>query len=288
MRYRIHHEIHYSYSQPVELLPHVLRLRPRCDGSLLMHDFHLQVTPQPLGIADLYDIEGNATIQCWFASELADRLVVKVASEVETLRSNPFNFLLEPWAVTLPIDYPSSILGQLQPYLSDRRFGSDRLDPEVWELAQTLVHQHHGNTIGFLGELNQSIHQACAYEQRETGDPMPPGMTWRQKRGSCRDLAVLFMEACRVVGLAARFVSGYEVGDPDCPEKHLHAWVEVFLPGAGWRGYDPTQGLVTADRHIPLAASSLYQYTAPLPGAFRGRGATADMTFSLQIEAIAS
>lgn len=288
MRYRIHHAIHYTYSQPVELGPHTLRLRPRCDGSQVLQDFQLQVSPQPLGLADIFDLEGNTVIQSWFNRDLVESLQVKATSVVETLRSNPFHFLLEPWALSLPFDYPASTLAQVRPYLSDQLLGSDRLDPAIWELAQGLLYKNHGNTLDFLGDLNQTVYNHCCYQQRETGDPMPPGMTWRRKTGSCRDLSVLFMEVCRVMGLAARFVSGYEAGDPKLPEKHLHAWVEVFLPGAGWRGYDPTQGLVTADRHIPLAASAFPQNTAPMPGTFRGRSASAHMTFELEIEPLDS
>lgn len=288
MRYRIHHAIHYTYSQPVELGPHTLRLRPRCDGSQVLQDFQLQVSPQPLGLADIFDLEGNTVIQSWFNRDLVESLQVKATSVVETLRSNPFHFLLEPWALSLPFDYPASTLAQVRPYLSDQRLGSDRLDPAIWELAQGLLYKNHGNTLDFLGDLNQTVYNHCCYQQRETGDPMPPGMTWRRKTGSCRDLSVLFMEVCRVMGLAARFVSGYEAGDPKLPEKHLHAWVEVFLPGAGWRGYDPTQGLVTADLHIPLAASAFPQNTAPMPGTFRGRSASAHMTFELEIEPLDS
>ncbi|RFP55024.1 MAG: transglutaminase family protein [Limnothrix sp. CACIAM 69d] len=288
MRYRIHHAIHYTYSQPVELGPHTLRLRPRCDGSQVLHDFQLQVSPQPLGLADIFDLEGNTVIQSWFNRDLVESLQVEATSIVETLRSNPFHFLLEPWALSLPFDYPASTLAQVRPYLSDQRLGSERLDPAIWELAQGLLYKNHGNTLDFLGDLNQTVYNHCFYQPRETGDPMPPGMTWRRKTGSCRDLSVLFMEVCRVMGLAARFVSGYEAGDPKLPEKYLHAWVEVFLPGAGWRGYDPTQGLVTADRHIPLAASAFPQNTAPMPGTFRGRSASAHMTFELEIEPLDS
>ncbi len=288
MRYRIHHAIHYTYSQPVELGPHTLRLRPRCDGSQVLHDFQLQVSPPPLGLADIFDLEGNTVIQSWFNRDLVESLQVKATSVVETLRSNPFHFLLEPWALSLPFDYPASTLAQVRPYLSDQRLGGERLDPAIWELAQGLLYKNHGNTLDFLGDLNQTVYNHCFYQPRETGDPMPPGMTWRRKTGSCRDLSVLFMEVCRVVGLAVRFVSGYEAGDPKQPEKYLHAWVEVFLPGAGWRGYDPTQGLVTADRHIPLAASAFPQNTAPMPGTFRGRSASAHMTFELAIEPLDS
>jgi transglutaminase-like putative cysteine protease len=90
--------------------------------------------------------------------------------------------------------------------------------------------------------------------------------------GSCRDFTVLFMEACRAVGLAARFVSGYEEGDSTVLERDLHAWAEVYIPGGGWRGFDPTHGLAVADRHVALVASAFPQFTAPVTGSTQEGG----------------
>ncbi len=118
-----------------------------------------------------------------------------------------------------------------------------------------------------LQTLVQRLYKECSYTMREEGMPWEAGVTWRRKQGSCRDLTVLFMEVCRAMGLAARFVSGYEVGDEETSQWELHAWAEVYLPGAGWRGYDPTHGLAVGDRHIALAANPLPQYCAPVKGA---------------------
>ena len=107
-----------------------------------------------------------------------------------------------------------------------------------------------------------------------TGDPWPPEKTLADRTGSCRDIAVLFCEVCRAAGLPSRFVSGYAV-DPDhsgC--HHLHAWSEIYLPGAGWRGFDPTLGLAVADRHVSLAAARLPALAAPTSGVYRGTGVT--------------
>jgi transglutaminase-like putative cysteine protease len=96
---------------------------------------------------------------------------------------------------------------------------------------------------------------------------------------------VLFVEACRAIGLAARFVSGYQEGDTDSTDRHLHAWAEVYVPGGGWRGYDPTQGLAVADRHITLVASPLSRYAAPISGSFQqSNGAQSTMTYKLTIQ----
>ena len=165
--------------------------------------------------------------------------------------------------MSLPFDYPSSLLQQLEPYLKSYSFAPDGC---ALELAQDIFAATEGNTLDFLFTLNQRIYQECEYLTRESGAAHPAGITWRRKQGSCRDYTVLFMEVCRTMGIAARFVSGYQEGDRDQQSRDLHAWVEVYLPGAGWRGYDPTLGLVVSDRHIPLAASTIPAYTAAVDG----------------------
>ncbi|GET37974.1 transglutaminase family protein [Microseira wollei] len=279
MRYQILHTTTYTYAPAVVLNPHVVRLRSRSDGNQTLHSFSLEISPEPAGISQVLDLEGNAVTRMWFV-EPTESLTIKVASEVETHCTNPFNYILEPWATQLPIDYPSSVLTQIMPYLNPSP--SNAIDPIIYELAQEICHEVSGKTDIFLTQLNQRIYKNCQQEIRETGAPFPPGITWKQQAGSCRDLAVVFIEACRAVGLAARFVSGYQEGDPDSEELHLHAWVEVYLPGAGWRGYDPIQGLVVADRHISLVASALPGNAAPVSGSIRGN-ARSTMHYDLKI-----
>lgn len=280
MRYHIVHTTTYTYDRPVALTPHVIRLRSRCDGSQKLLSFSLQIDPQPIGISDIIDLDGNSLIQTWF-KEPTDYLKIEVSSEVETYRTNPFDYLLEPSALTLPIDYPSSLLSQLQPYLQPHQAGF--IDPIAVQLAQEICREVDNQTNNFLFRLNQRIYENCQHIIREDGAPFPPGITWNQKAGSCRDVTVLFMEVCRAVGLAARFVSGYQEGDPDSKERDLHAWAEVYLPGAGWRGYDPTQGLAVADGNIALVASSIPKYTAPISGSFRAPGQQLEMKVDLSI-----
>ena len=215
------------------------------------------------GSSDFIDLDGNNLTKLWFA-EATQQLSIQTTAKVKTSCTNPFNYLLEPWAITLPFDYPSSLLKQLKPYLRLHGFVSDS---SAVELAQDLIVATQGKTLDFLFTLNQNIYNNCEYITRERGEPYPPGITWRNQKGSCRDYAVLFMEVCRTIGIAARFVSGYQEGDSEQQFRELHAWVEVYLPGAGWRGYDPTLGLVVSDRHIPLSASAIPSYTAVVVGA---------------------
>lgn len=282
MHYQISHTTTYTYSQPITLEPHIVRLRPRSDGWQTLQDLHLDVSPKPVGESQLIDLDGNAIIKLWFEQELTEKLQIQMRSQVETHCTNPFIYLLEPWAVKLPIDYPSSMRSQLQPYLSTH-WSTASIDPQAVQVAQKVYHKVSGETVAFLTELNQRIYQNCKYTLRETGEPLPPGITWSQQSGSCRDVAVLFMEVCRAIGLASRFVSGYQEGDPDKLERDLHAWVEVYLPGAGWRGYDPTHGLAVADRHIVLVASSIPQSAAPITGKVQGN-ARSQLEYQISIK----
>lgn len=290
MRIQVRHISRYVYTQPVVLDPHTLRLRPRQESYLVLEHFDLHVDPVPIQQSWVLDPYGNNVLQAWF-EQPTDHLTLEVDATVSTLRTNPFDFLLPAWGLKLPIDAPTSIRQGLQPYLICHPW-----DEGVALLAQNCWIKAAGDPVQFVGILNQTIREQCQYSQREQGDPWPAGYTWAQRAGSCRDLAVLVMACCRVVGLPARFVSGYQMDPPDLAqanwaqeqaqsqatgsqtqqqsqpwsERHLHAWAEVYLPGGGWRGYDPSQGLAVAEQHIPLAASPTPSGSAPVSGGWRG------------------
>ncbi len=286
MRYKVVHTIGYDYDRPVMLDPHVLRLRPRSDVTQTLHQFKLELSPTPTQVVDTIDLDGNALTHVWFPPQKATNSIkIQASSDVETFRTNPFEFLLERWAVTLPIDYPSSLLQQLRPYLAGNPQDFPyTADPVAHQLAHEISMAVGGNTISLLTELNQRIHQHCNYIIRDVGEAMPASVTWAQKAGSCRDFAVLFIETCRAVGLAARFVSGYQRSDEDAGELHLHAWAEVYLPGAGWRGYDPTNAIAVADHHIALVASPFPQLTKPVTGSLKAEmQANSEMHYHLAI-----
>ncbi|MEM9567047.1 MAG: transglutaminase family protein [Cyanobacteria bacterium P01_E01_bin.34] len=263
MLYQICHQTTYSYSQPVLLKPHTLNLRPQSNSWQHVRSCSIQVSPSPESRSDYADLDGNSPTKLWF-DRPTQTLSVQATSIVETLQSNPFLFLLEPWAIALPFDYPQSLQSRLSSYLQPL---TPSIHPAVVELAHTLLHKVDAKPLDFLNTLNQHINQSCRYIHRATGRPWSAGMTWAQKQGSCRDLCVLFMEVCRQVGLATRFASGYQEGDPGAAND-LHAWVEVYLPGAGWRGYDPTLGLAVSDRHITISASAHPHDAAPIVGTF--------------------
>jgi transglutaminase-like putative cysteine protease len=155
-------------------------------------------------------------------------------------------------------------------------------DDPVCRFAADVAAEVNQQIVPFLGRLAERLSSTWNVTSREHGGPWSALDTLSRRTGACRDLVVLFMDACRSVGLAARFVSGYQQQSADVAHD-LHAWAEVYLPWAGWRAYDPTQGLAVADQHIALAASARPELAAPVVGSFRGTAATATLTASISI-----
>ncbi|MEO0532590.1 MAG: transglutaminase family protein [Cyanobacteria bacterium P01_A01_bin.123] len=283
VRYRITHTTDYRYSQPVGLQPHTLRLRPRSDGAQQLLTFEQTITPSPKYQADLVDVGGDTTTRLWFGEAQLAHLQIQTRAGVETYRTNPFDYWSEPWAVNFPLDYPSTLAAHLYPYRHDPL--DPVIDSRVVALAQEICQEVNDNVGYFLMALTQRIYENCKYTVRHTGNPHPAGLTWANQRGSCRDFAVLFMAACRAVGLAARFVSGYQAGDPNQQDRDLHAWAEVYVPGGGWRGFDPTLGLAVSDRHIALVSGSHALQASPVSGALTQGGIQTTLTATITLEA---
>ena len=254
-----------------------LRLRPREDASQQLLRHHVWVDPEPAGMTEYVDLDGHAAVQLWFDG-LTSSLSVVVSSTVETLRTNPFDFLLPTEAVRLPPAYPEAVRRGLASYLS----GGD-VAPAVRLAADAVLARSEGRTVPFLTELTRWIYASHEKIVRLEGPPLLPAETLAAGAGSCRDLAVLFNEMCRAVGLAARFVSGYHEREAPDGRRYLHAWSEVYLPGAGWRGFDPAEGLAVADRHVVLASGLQPLTAAPTDGTFRGNGASSTLDSQIVI-----
>jgi len=272
------HTTTYRYSRPVFLEPHLLRLRPRSEGVQRLRHFALHLEPQPVGSSESRDVEGNDVTQAWFAG-VTDVFRVTSSFVVETQRRNPFDYIVtDPLADTLPFAYTEDLAQSLALYRV-----SGEADESVAQFARSLADQVGGKTLPFLTTLTRRIAETVTYAVLETGDPQPAGVTLGSRQGACRDLAVLFIETCRALGLAARFVSGYQEGTSR-QEPRLHAWAEVYVPGGGWRGYDPTLGLAVADRHVALAAGRTPQLAAPITGTFRCSGVSTNMQIHIQLQ----
>ena len=269
MQFKIVHHMEFTFSAPVFFEPMTVRLHPRSDATQTTRFHHLEVSPLPIRNTRILGLDGNFEEVLWF-SGLHRNLTLIASSEVQTLRKNPFDFLLrDSRAHTLPLAYDPSLSALLAPYLDP---SAGKAAGEVFrEFTDRILKSSGGQIVPFLTFLVQHIRESFIYNVREEGEPHSPERTLREGKGSCRDFALLAIETCRACNIAARFTSGYYT--PETPEEpELHGWIEVYLPGAGWRGCDPTEGLLTADHHIGLVSSALPSMTLPTEGHFRGDG----------------
>jgi transglutaminase-like putative cysteine protease len=279
MLFHIKHVTRYTYSRPVFCEPFMLRLRPREDAWQRLIRYQLSIDPPAAGISEHLDAHGNCVTRCWFNAPTCT-LTFVVTTVVETLHTNAFDFLLESGAVKLPFEYPPESRAVLDPF---RR--AVNTDGRVAKLAAEISSDVQQDTVRFLSQLARWIPDNCEQIVRPTGEPVTAEATLTQRQGSCRDLAVLFIDACRSVGLASRFVSGYQTTPEHDGHHHLHAWAETYLPGSGWRGWDPAQGLAVADQHVALASGITPLAAAPTIGTFRGTDAASSMDVQLVIRA---
>ena len=185
----------------------------------------------------------------------------------------------EPSVMKLPVFYPKYYVPSLRPYFMRNTEPEGQVD----KFVSDVIDESGVGTIPFLTALNKRIFEGFEQLVRHEGPPYPAEITLGTGRGACRDLTVLFMEAARAVGLAARFVSGYRENEMMGEERQLHAWAEVYIPGGGWRGYDPSSGLAVADQHVTVSAGVIPEEAAPLTGTYRGSGVRSIIDYEIEI-----
>ncbi|EDY37989.1 malate oxidoreductase [Cyanobium sp. PCC 7001] len=278
MFFRIHHTLHYHYEKPVFLEPHTLRLTPRQNGAQRLLSHSLTVREPAAGWTAVEEPGGSDTTEIWFTG-LRQELWIHTTAVVETLRSNPFAWILtDPSAQELPLRYAPATAQALAPFL-----GGAEASVAAWA-AQLAAEAGH-RTTDLLMLLADRIHHTFDHVGRFDGEPLQPEETLAQRRGACRDTAMLYVAACRSLGLAARFVSGYSMHHPpEVSEHELHAWAEVWLPGGGWRAYDPSLGLAVADGHVTLVAAADHRLAAPVSGHYRGTGVGSQLHYRVRVE----
>jgi len=268
----LNHVTHYRYDRRVALGPQVIRLRPapHCRGRILAYS--LRVTPGDHFINWQQDPQANHLARLIFPERTRElRVEVDLVAEMAVL--NPFDFFLNPYAEEYPFAYEAEERRELAPYLA-----TQPLTPRFKEYLAAIALER-GRTIDFLVGLNQRLARDIGYLIRLEPGVQTPEETLQKASGSCRDSAWLLAQLFRHLGLATRFVSGYliqlaaDVKSLDGPSgpaadfTDLHAWCEVYLPGAGWIGLDPTSGLLAGEGHIPLACTPEPSAAAPISGA---------------------
>lgn len=278
MKITVAHSTLYRYDFPVHLEPHTFRLRPRMSESQRVLAFDLRIAPTPAGTSECADQDGNLTLYAWFRGPTGS-LSVESRFTVELLRGNPFDYILTGESLALPLWYLEPLCTALVPYRSDLHVADS-----VKQYARTAAAGAQWNALEFLTALSSQIFQGFRQVIRPDGPPWPSHRTLSLLEGSCRDLAVLFCDVCRVMGIAARFVSGYECASASRQDSYMHAWAEAYLPGIGWRGYDPSRGLAVSTRHVAVAAAFDHDLASPVAGWYSG-GSRSRMEASLHLEA---
>ena len=281
----ITHKTHYHYERPVILAPHILRLRPAPHSRTPIEAYSLRIRPETHFINWQQDPFGNYQARVVFP-EKAKELSIEVDIVADMTVLNPFDFFVEEYAEQYPFNYDEQLAKELTPYREIREEG-----PRLMTWLEK-VDRSEKRIVDFLVALNQQLYQDIAYSIR-----MEPGVqsceeTLERAIGSCRDSGWLLVQILRHLGLAARFVSGYLVqltadvpalDGPSGPVNDftdLHAWAEVYVPGAGWIGLDPTSGLFAGEGHIPLACTPNPASAAPVTGGYFGAAVKTEFDFA--------
>jgi transglutaminase-like putative cysteine protease len=271
----VRHVTTYRYSRPVAFGEHRLMFRPRdsYDQKLLAAD--LRITPQPAGVRWIHDVFGNCVALVRFAG-LAEALRFESRIRLDHTPANVPELEIEESAKTYPFAYDPEEMPDLQPVIT-RRYGGP--DDAVHRWVRAFLRKGRPTRTGeLLMTLTQAITEGFVYERRSESGTRDPALTLRLGRGSCRDFALLMMEAVRSLGFAARFVSGYlYVPDRDGPQRlgggSTHAWCQVYIPGAGWVEFDPTNGIVGNRDLVRVAVARDPSQAVPLSGTWHGSGA---------------
>ena len=277
MKITVTHSTVYRYDFPVYLEPHILRLRPRTNSAQQLLTFDLQIAPTPAGTTECLDQDGTLALNAWFNAPTRE-LSVRSQFTVEMLRENPFDYVLIGESLNLPLWYREPLCAALAPYRNDLPVAET-----VKQFAKSVAAGAEWNALWFLTALSRQIYQTCRQVIRHDGPPWPSDQTLGSLEGSCRDLAVLFCDASRAMGIAARFVSGYECAAAASQESYMHAWAEVYLPGVGWRGYDPSRGIAVANGHVAVAAGFDPHLASPVAEWYSG-GSESHMQASLNLQ----
>lgn len=271
---RLRHRTEYRFASAVDVFPHIVRLYPQpflftAEGKERVRDYRLAIDGAAHQIHWQIDPFGNTVARVTF-NEPCEQLAIDVDLTADLTPINPFDFYLAREGMTYPVSYPDHEEPSLIIFRSNESLPAEDRDAVRTWITENLGTDLHGtNTVDLIVDINQKIRGTVGYTTRLETGVQSPAETLRIRTGSCRDSAWLQISVLRELGFAARFVSGYLAQIPDGQTDYvgdLHAWLEVYVPGAGWIGLDATSGLLTGAGHIPLAASPTPGAASPISG----------------------
>ncbi len=264
-RLRIQHLTEYFFPMPVTLNQHRLLVRPREGHDVRIESSRLEISPA-YSINWYRDVFDNSLAVVTFLQR-GDKLSIASEAVIQHYEEAPLDFFIEEYAIYYPFVYAEAERTDLAAF-QQPVFGNDQHVVNEW-LQRLGLRSGSIATFRLLTTLNQAISNDFRYQVREEAGVQSPAQTLAQGSGSCRDYATLFIEACRCLGLASRFVSGYlHAPATEAGNATTHAWVEVYLPGTGWKGFDPTSGEVTGTHHIAVAVARNPEAVPPVSGSF--------------------
>jgi len=288
-RLTVRHVTTYRYSQPVAFGEHRMMFRPRESHDLRLIETGLDIQPQPSSLSWLHDVFDNSVAVATFDAK-SDELRFESSLSLEQREVTQPDYALEDRAKTYPFAYSEDELSNLGQALKRHHPGPEA---ETW-IREFLDPGDKTDTMDLLRRVNNAIRETFIYERRTAKGVQSPDVTLKRGRGSCRDFALLMMEGVRSLGLAARFVSGYIFMPSDNPDDGTvddtigggatHAWMQVYLPGAGWVDFDPTNSVVGNRNLIRVAVAWDPAQALPLWGSFFGyRSAFKRMDVSVSV-----
>ncbi len=282
MKLKVSHTTSYKYPKKIFLEPHYLNFKPLPRPYYQLEKFNLTIIPEPTGISERVSLENNQAFQIW-QNEMTDNLFIKVdiILSIRNEEYKPLEFIVDPYnkMETSGFKYPEYIGTYLDPFLQVKE--SDALKSYI----RKAFEKKDKEIVAGLFELLENINHDWEHKRVEGEADPDAEECFQSKSGSCRDLAWMLISMLRMEGLASRFVSGYTYNKELDTGHELHAWVEVFLPGAGWVGLDPSLGLFTHQYYIPVATSFHPSHTMPVIGVYRGE-VESKMATSLNIRPI--
>lgn len=290
-RLTVKHETTYTYHRPVQPGDHFLMFRPRDSHDTRLLDATLTIEPQAT-LRWLHDVFGNSVTIATF-SQPTDRLYFKSQIVIDRYPFDAPEFPIEDFAREIPFSYPLAEIPDLGRTIERHYSDPERLVTE-WTRRFLVPPEGSHETEQFLRNLNQAIRDELQYEVRHEPGVQTPVETLNRGAGTCRDFALLMMEAVRTVGLAARFVSGY-LYDPSIEggvsgtvgAGSTHAWVQVYLPGAGWIEFDPTNASLGGQNLIPVAVAREPVQAMPVSGTYDGtRDDFHEMRVNVEVQSI--